>query len=107
MGPRGRYSALSALLGDGRVETERTINRLRDVVSDAALGKRERRPAKAHVTLARPGRLASEARRAEGLMWAAAQRLDHVSRELSRLALYTWNEQRRTQLFRIVAEQPL
>jgi 2'-5' RNA ligase len=107
MGPRTRYSALSALLSAGRVETERCIAALRDVVSEAALGKRERRPPLAHVTLARPGRAASAARRAEGLAWAAQQRLDTVRARLSRIALYTWSDDRRERLFRIVGERAL
>lgn len=107
MGPRGRYSALSALLDVGRAETERYMTELRDIVSDAALGKRDQRPAKAHVTLARPARSASAERRAQGLAWAATQRLGAVELRLSRLALYGWAENRRERLFRIVAELPL
>jgi RNA 2',3'-cyclic 3'-phosphodiesterase len=107
MGPRGRYSAISALLGEGRVETERCIGALRDTVSEAALGKREPRPPKAHVTLARPSRQSSEARRAEGLIWARQQRLETVRARLCRIALYTWSEQRRERLFRVVAERSL
>jgi len=107
MGPRGRYSALSALLSQGREQTERCIASLRDVVSEAALGKRERRAPKAHVTLARPGRQATPARREEGLAWAAAQDLSAITAELRRIALYTWHEDRRERLFRIVAERPL
>lgn len=107
MGPRARYSALSALLSTGRVETELCIGALRDVVSEAALGKRERRPPKAHVTLARPARNASTARRVEGLAWAGQQRLETVRARLSRIALYTWSDDRRERLFRIVAERAL
>lgn len=107
MGSRGRYSALSALLSEGRLEAEHCIGSLRDILSEAALGKRERRPPTAHVTLARPGRHSSEARRAEGLIWASQQRLEGVRARLSRIALYTWSEQRRERLFRIVSEVPL
>jgi 2'-5' RNA ligase len=107
MGPRGRYSALSALLSEGRVETERCIGGLRDLMSEAALGKRERRPPKAHITLARPGRNASAERRAEGLAWAGRQSLEAVRARLSRIALYTWSDDRRERLFRIVTERAL
>ena len=107
MGSGARYSALSTLLSEGRLETERYIGSLRDIVSEAALGKRERRPPKAHVTLARPGRHSSEARRAEGLIWARQQRLEAVRARLSTIALYTWSEQRRERLFRIVSELAL
>jgi 2'-5' RNA ligase len=109
MGPRARYSALSALLSQGREETESCIGRLRDVVSEAALGKRERRPPKPHVTLARPGRQATEARRAEGLAWARSQNLSAVTARLTSIALYTWHEERRKteRLFHIVAQRAL
>jgi 2'-5' RNA ligase len=107
MGPRGRYSALSALLSEGRVETERCIGALRDFVSEAALGKRERRPPRAHITLARPGRSTSAERRAEGLAWASRQSLEAVRARLSRIGLYTWSDNRRERLFRIVTERAL
>lgn len=107
MGARGRYSALSALLSEGRVETERCIGALRDFASEAALGKREHRPPQAHITLARPGRTSSAERRAEGLAWASQQSLEAVRARLSRIALYTWSDNRRERLFRIVTERAL
>jgi RNA 2',3'-cyclic 3'-phosphodiesterase len=109
MGPRTRYSALSALLSQGRENTERYIAGLRDVLSDAALGRRERRPPKAHVTLARPGRQATEARREEGLAWARTLDLNAVTAQLSSIALYTWQDDRRKseRLFRVVAQRAL
>jgi 2'-5' RNA ligase len=109
MGARARYSALSALLSQGRDETESRIGQLRDVVSEAALGRRERRPPRAHVTLARPGRQATEARRNEGLAWARAQNLGSITAQLTTIALYTWHEERQKteRLFRVVAQRPL
>ena len=109
MGPRARYSALSALLSQGRDETESCIGRLRNVVSEAALGSRERRAPRAHVTLARPARQATEARRSEGLAWAREQNLGFVTARLASIALYTWHEERRKagQLFQVVAVRPL
>jgi 2'-5' RNA ligase len=109
MGPRARYSALSALLSQGRDETESCIGRLRDVVSEAALGSRERRAPRAHVTLARPGRQATEARRNEGLAWARDQNLCFITARLASVALYTWHEERpkAEQLFQVVAERRL
>lgn len=109
MGPRARYSALSALLSQGRETTESYIGGLRDVLSEAALGKRERRPPTAHVTLARPGRQATDARRSEGLGWARSQDLSAVTASLSSIALYTWHEDRRKneRLFRVVARRSL
>ena len=107
MGPKARYSALSALLERGRVETESHIAGLRDALSEAALGRLEKRPPKAHVTIARPGRGASEMRRQEGLSWAKTLDVRSVTARLDRIALYTWSEDRRERLFRIVTERPL
>ncbi len=108
MGPRREYSALSALLERGREPTEASILALRDVVSEAALGRREKREPKPHVTLARPQRRATEEARRAGLSWASALDLCAVERRLDRVALYTWSEgNRRERLFRILAERTL
>ena len=107
MGPRGRYSALSALLARGRAETEALIARLRDPLSEAAIGRREKRAPKAHVTLARPPLRATDAQRRAGLDWARAADLRSVERTLDRIALYTWHDNRRERLFKIVAERSL
>jgi 2'-5' RNA ligase len=107
MGPKGKYSALSFLLGRGREETENLIGRLRDPLSEAAIHRREKRKPKAHVTIARPTLRANEAHRQAGLAWASGVDLRHVKRTLDRVALYTWHENRRERLFRVVAERPL
>lgn len=107
MGSAREYSALSALLERGREETEQYIATLRDLASEAALGRREKRAPKAHVTLARPKRQASPERRQQGLAWASALDLRSVAARLDRLALYSWSEARTERLFRIVAERPL
>jgi 2'-5' RNA ligase len=108
MGPKRQYSALSALLDRGRDETSQCIARLRDVVSEAALGRREKRDPKPHITVARPQRRATESARSAGLAWAAGLNLRTVVAHLNRIAVYTWSEgSRREQLFRIVAEHTL
>jgi len=108
MGPKPEYSALSALLARGREPAEQCIAALRDVVSEAALGRREKRAPKPHVTLARPRRRATEAQRHAGLSWAAGLDLSAIQARLSRIALYTWSEgNRRERLFRVLAERPL
>ena len=107
MGPRGRYSALSALLERGREETEALIARLRDPLSEAAIGRREKRAPKAHVTLGRPMLRATDAHRRAGLELARATDLTAVERRVDRIALYTWHENRRERLFKIVAERSL
>jgi 2'-5' RNA ligase len=107
MGSRGKYSALSALLAQGRQETSACITALRDTLTEAANGRREKRPAKPHVTLARPRSRASAADRQAGLLWAAELDLRAVRARLDRIALYTWSEIRRERLFKIVAERHL
>jgi 2'-5' RNA ligase len=108
MGSQPEYSALSALLERGRADAEQLISALRDTVSEAAIGRREQRPPKPHVTIARPQRRASEAARQAGLAWAAGLDLRGVGAKLDRIALYTWSEDdRRERLFRIVAERRL
>jgi len=106
-GSRRTYSALSALLANGRQETSACITALRDTLTEAANGRREKRPAKPHVTLARPRSRATDADRDAGLRWASELDLRSVSARLDRIALYTWSEIRRERLFKIVAERRL
>lgn len=107
MGPRGAYSALSALLACGREEAARYITSLRDVLTDAAGARREDRAAKPHVTIARPQRRAALADRAAGIAWASRLDLSAVTARLDRIALFTWSDRRDEQLFRIVSERSL
>jgi 2'-5' RNA ligase len=107
MGPKNRYSALSALLGEGRAETTAVLAAYRDALTDAASGRREKRAPKPHVTLARPTGRASDADREAGLAWAAGLELGSVRQRIDRIALYTWSERRLERLFRIVAERRL
>lgn len=107
MGNPRRYSALSALLVDGREHVESTMASARGAAFDAAGAPHESRPAKAHVTLARPRRDADARAREAGLAWASGLDLRTVRVRLDRLALYGWSEDRRERLFRVVAEVPL
>jgi 2'-5' RNA ligase len=100
-------SALSALLGAGRREATATLEAYRDVLTDAASGRREKRAAKPHVTLARPRGRATPEDREAGLAWASALELGGVHATLDRIALFTWSERRAERLFRIVAERRL
>lgn len=107
MGAKGRYTALSALLLDGRAEATRCLSELGGLLHETALGRRSSRPPKPHVTVARPRARASDADRAAGLEWARALDVAAVRQTLGRIALYTWAEVRRERLFRIVAERTL
>jgi len=102
MGPPHRYSALSVELVQARTAVEKAIGQCRDAICDAAGARRENRPPKAHITIARPSRRASEAQRSAGLRWA--QRLDFHQQPvvLDSFALYTWADDRRDRQFKIV-----
>ncbi|MBX3251117.1 MAG: hypothetical protein KF901_28330 [Myxococcales bacterium] len=105
MGNPRRPSALSALLVNGREVFEAWMALVRDPLCDAASRPRETRPPKAHLTVARPTRRASDATRRAGIAWAAALDLHHVVTTLDRLALYTWAQDREARLFDVVAER--
>lgn len=107
MGSPRAYTALSALLEHGRMETATCMALMRDTLTQAALGRREQRPPKPHVTLARPKRKVRPSERAQGLVWARSVDVSAVKRTLDRVALYTWSERRNERLFRIVAERRL
>ena len=104
---RSGYTTLSALLDDGRDEATELLSARRDALHEAATGSVPRRPAKPHVTLARVRGRASDENREKGLVWAKNLDLRAVRARLDRIALYTWNENRKEKLFRIVSERRL
>ncbi len=107
MGAQRRYTALSALLVEGRAAATECLSELGGLLHETALGRRPSRPAKPHVTVARPRPRASDADRLAGLAWAHTLDVGAVRQTLGRIALYTWAEVRRERLFRIVAERTL
>jgi 2'-5' RNA ligase len=106
-GSRRDYTALSALLGRGRDETAGIITDLRDALTEPATGRREKRPAKPHVTVARPKPRAPASAREAGLSWASNLDLRQLQLRLDRIALFTWSEDRKERLFRIHSERRL
>jgi 2'-5' RNA ligase len=92
MGKPRHYSALSALLDEGRDEVERAIGASRDAAWTAAGAAPDMRSPKAHITLARPSRSASGADRRAGLAWAEGLALHDARVPLETLALYTQAE---------------
>ncbi len=106
MGAPRRPSAYSALFEDGRAAVEAGIAGCRDAAYAAAGAQPDTRPVKAHVTVARPGRNASQSERDAGLRWAEGLNLRGTAVRLDRVALFTWSEDRQRGLFRIVAERP-
>jgi len=107
MGPKRQYSALSALLDQGRGAVVDLMQQLRDAPADAAGIRRDARKPLPHVTLGRPQRRATDEDRAAGLAWADALHLTETPHALDRLALYTWHTERRQALFRVVDCAPL
>ena len=73
----------------------------------AAEARRDTRPPLAHVTFARPSRRAALAEQQNALRWAKALELGAPTVRLDKIALYTWSEDRKVTLFRIVQELPL
>lgn len=106
MGAPHRYSALSIEVVQSRDIIERAVFQCRDAISDAAGSKRENRPPKAHITIARPSRRATREDRSAGLRWAEQIDLHQHPITLDSVALYTWAEDRRERQFRIVARTP-
>lgn len=107
MGPPERFSALSALLVRGRETVEAGMRACRDPMLEAAGAPPERRAIKAHVTLARPRRDATQAQRSTALAWAMQLALHSTELELAEIALYTWDEERRERQFRVVERAAL
>ncbi|HEX4477094.1 MAG TPA: 2'-5' RNA ligase family protein [Polyangiaceae bacterium] len=106
-GSRRVYTALSALLVEGREETTACLAALRDVLTETATGRRDKRPPKPHVSIARPRSRATVLDREAGLVWASQLDLRRVVGTLDRIALYTWSDVRRERLFKIVDERRL
>ena len=107
MGPPARYSALSALLQVGRESVEAAIGAARGPCWRAAGTPPDTRPAKAHLTLARPARRATVAERRDALDWAATLDLSDVTMRLDTAALYTWSPERSVRLFEAVEKAAL
>lgn len=102
MGPKGRYSALSAIVNEGNGEAVDFLRQWRDRVADAASVSRDKRAPLPHVTVARPQRRATDEQREVGLRWATSVVLPPDRVRLDRVALYTWSERRLPRLFQIV-----
>jgi len=107
MGSLHRWSALSATFGEGNEALAGAIGAQRDAILEVAGARPDTRAPKPHVTIARPTRHTTVAERQAALAWAQALDLGAPRVRIDRLALYTWSEDRRERLFRIVEEVPL
>lgn len=88
MGPPDRWTALSALLDDGREAATEAMAAVCDRARDAAGVPRETRPPVPHVTLARLHAKATTEERAAAVAWASGLALD-AKLTLRAIALYT------------------
>lgn len=102
LGNPRRPSALAALIGLGAEPLAELMQALQGPALAAAELPPETRGPLPHVTLGRIARRASRPERREALRWAEALDLSALRFSVSRLALYTWAEDRRQRLFRIV-----
>ena len=101
------YSALSALVDEGRDEVEGLIADVRDACCKAAGARTDTRPAKAHMTLLRPERRAGASERIVGLEWAKGLGNLGWRGSLDSVSLYTWSQDRNETLFTIAKSLPL
>lgn len=102
MGRAKRYAALAASLEDGRQKLEEEILRVRPAILQAAGIAANMRQMNAHLTLARPMRRATPHQRQQGWTWAQSLNLESVPVFLDQVALYTWDEERKSRLFQVV-----
>lgn len=102
MGRRSRPSALSVLLDEGNEAVCDFISAHRERWLAAVDARPDTRPPKPHCTVARPTRRASMRQVRAAVAWAATLDVRGVPVEIGPLALYTWAEDRREHLFRIV-----
>lgn len=107
MGNPRRPSALSLLVTDGHDQAVALMNALRPAMWEAADAEPDTRPAKPHVTVARPPRHASPDERRAAIEWAASQPPVGEMLTIDRICLYTWSDDRRLRQFRVVEQTPL
>lgn len=107
LGSKRRPSAFSALLLEGRTQVEAAMGATRERMWDAASARHDQRPPLAHVTLARPSRRATTLEVEHAEAWARGLDLAGPFVQLDSIALYTWSEDRKLNLFRKLASLPL
>jgi len=103
MGSTHRYSALAVELINTNNAIEDAIKHCRETVCVAAGALPDRRPPRAHVTIARPSQRATDKERSDGLRWAARLDFHEHNVILNTIALYTWADSRHLRQFKIVA----
>jgi 2'-5' RNA ligase len=107
LGNARKPSALSAMVGDGRVPLCELISHARAPLLEAADAPPDERPPLPHMTLARIQRRASSTERKAALEWAQSLNLADVSFIAASVALYTRADDRGDRLFQIVEQRSL
>ena len=107
LGNARKPSALSAMVGEGRMPLCAMINQARAPLLEAAGAPPDERSPLPHMTLARIQRRASSTERKAALGWARSLELADVSFVAASVALYTWADDRRDRLFQIVEQRSL
>ena len=107
LGNARKPSALSAMVGEGRMPLCAMINQARAPLLEAAGAPPDERSPLPHMTLARIQRRASSTERKAALGWAQSLELADASFVAASVALYTWADDRRDRLFQIVEQRSL
>lgn len=107
LGKPRRPSAFGLDLGAGGEAVTRLIETWRDRLLAAADLEPDARAARPHITLGRPPRRGGDVIRKRGRRWVERYEPPPATLHLDRIALYTWSDDRRERLFRIVAERAL
>ena len=107
LGSPAAPSAYGLTLAEGHPELSRLLSAWGGLALAAAGCRPEQRPPLPHFTLLRPPRRQAVELREPMAAWMAAAPLPPQPALLSRLALYTWAEERRQRLFRIVRSRTL
>ncbi len=102
MGNPRRPSALSAVLRAGLADITDYLMAHRDRLRAAAGAPVEQRPPRPHCTVARPTRRASPRQRRAAIHWASEIDVADVPVDIGPVSLYTWADDRRVRLFRVV-----
>lgn len=107
MGPPRQPSAYALTLGQGSTGVARLMRQWGARARAAAGLRREEREPLPHITVARPPRRRAPALRAPMQRWMDLTPVPAEAFLLSWIALYGWNPERRSRLFRIVAHRRL
>ncbi len=107
LGNPRKPSALSAIVDTGHDALREMITEARSTLLDAAGAPADRRTPLPHMTVARVQRRANPQERREALRWAGEIDTSHASFVAPSVGLYTWSEDRKTRLFRIVERYDL